>query len=356
MNGIAYAVTPAPRDAWRSVVASSPEAMGFHEPQWLDAVVAAGPWRNISRMYLLSDGRRLVLPLVARHHAGVWVHASLPYGWGFGGVVAEGPVSAADVVLVVTDVASLGVARTILRPNPLVRHPWPADLPFRAVRVGRLAHVLDLRGGFEEVWKSRFTGSARTAVRKAEREQVTVESDSGGRLLPAFYELYERSMLRWNPGSVSRWRARRREPLGKFRAVVEQAGQTARVWVAWHRGRPAAAILTVRGGHSVNYWRGAMDEALAGPTRANYLLHRLAIEDACRAGCTSYHMGETGESSSLAQFKTRFGAQPVPYTELRIERLPFTGTEAWIRSAVGRGIRIGRLTSRTGNSTTGDKP
>ena len=58
-----------------------------------------------------------------------------------------------------------------------------------------------------------------------------------------------------------------------------------------------------------------MDEKLAGKTYANYLLHSMAIKDACSQGCTHYHMGETGGSASLAHFKSRFGATAVPYAE-----------------------------------------
>jgi hypothetical protein len=238
--------------------------------------------------------------------------------------VAEGQVCQADIAMVTADIAALGGLRNSVRPNPLHAAQWAASRPPGAIAVPRTAHVLDLRGGFDEGWKARFTGSARTAVRKAERQQLEVECDTTGRLLPAFYDLYERSIVRWNRRATARWRARRRDPLGKFRAVLEKTDGMATVWVARRGGEPAAAIVTVGFGQTVNYWRGAMDETLAGPTRANYLLHRLAIEAACAAGCTTYHMGETGSSASLSQFKTRFGARPVAYQELRVERIPLT--------------------------------
>jgi lipid II:glycine glycyltransferase (peptidoglycan interpeptide bridge formation enzyme) len=79
-----------------------------------------------------------------------------------------------------------------------------------------------------------------------------------------------------------------------------------------------------------------MDKELAGPTRANYLLHRLAIEEACAAGCRYYDMGETGVSASLAQFKTRFGARPYAYAEYHLERLPITRASYGARGVVKR--------------------
>ncbi len=321
--------------------------MAFHLPGWVDAVCARTGWRDASRLYRLDDGRTLLLPLVERGALGLTQLASLPYGWGFGGVVAESPVTGRDVSVVATDVASLGAVRMSVRPNPLVEAPWPRDLRRRTLAISRTAHVLDLRGGFQQVWSNRFTGSARTAVRKAERQGIEVESGSTDRLVHVFNDLYERSIERWNDGRLARWRARRQEGLEKFLAVVAHAGPQVRIWVAWHGSRPAAAIITLTGGAATNYWRGAMVEELAGPTRANYLLHRMAIEEACHMGCRTYHMGETGTSASLAQFKSRFGARPAPYEEIRVERLPLTEAEALtmrLRGAAERPIRA--LTSR----------
>ncbi len=107
------------------------------------------------------------------------------------------------------------------------------------------------------------------------------------------------------------------------------------IWVAWADGQPAAAIVVLQAANA-NYTRGMMDKELAGPTRANYLLHQLAIEDACNAGCRYYNMGESGTSPSLAQFKTRFGARPRPYTEFHIERLPITALDRRARGIVKR--------------------
>jgi hypothetical protein len=332
-------VSPAPRDQWLSIVRSSDEAMAFHSPSWSDVICASGRWRDASRLYVAPNGRQLVIPMVRRGIAGGgWAEeASAPYGWGFGGVIGPGSVTSDDVEVSVADISRDGALKTSLRPNPLSAAAWSSIPHVRAVRVPRSAHVLDLGGGFEEVWASRFTGAARTAVRKAEREGMQVERDSTGRLLPEFYDLYGQSVERWCSSRYSRWRSLSREPLSKFEKVFEHAGHMAQILMAWQVGRPVAAIITLTLGKNTNYWRGAMNGELAGPTRANYLLHRTAIADACEAGCLSYHMGETGQSASLAQFKTRFGARRVDYDELRFERLPFTELESRAHSLVATG-------------------
>jgi hypothetical protein len=335
-------VSPAPRAEWSDIVAASDEAMAFSTPEWLDCVCASGTWTDASRLYETVDGRRFVVPLARRRSPGSrWApQASIPYGWGFGGVVSSGQVAPGDVATVAMDLSQSTAVQTSIRPNPLSVQTWRAVVPDEVVAVPRRAHVLDLSGGFEAVWTSRFTGMARTAVRKAERSGLTVECDTTGRLVPVFYELYLKSLERWNPGrlgAISRWRGRRRDSLEKFRTVSKYPGGVCRVWVAWLDGCPAASIVTLFFGNNANCWRGAMDESLAGPTRANYLLHRLAIEDACTSGCQQYHMGETGTSASLAQFKSRFGARPHDYDEYRFERLPLTSVGSRLDLLVERG-------------------
>jgi GNAT acetyltransferase-like protein len=319
---------PAPRDAWRLALRDE-HALAFQTPQWLEAVCAFGGYQDATRHYELADGRELVLPLVRRTGAAApfGVEASLPYGWGFGGLLASESLRRDDVAAVLRELRSRPVAQVSLRANPLLASPWEAARP-QLLGIPRTAHVIDLAGGFDDVWK-RFGGQTRNGVRKAEKSGVEVECDTSGRLVRVFYELYSRSVDRWanqsgEPLALARWRGRRRDPLRKFELVAQHLGEACRVWVAWKDGAAAAAIIVLVQGANASYWRGAMDKTLAGPTRANDLLQCRAIEDAVASGCSRYHMGESGGSVALSQFKERFGAQAHAYVEYRLERLPLT--------------------------------
>jgi hypothetical protein len=334
--------SPAPRELWRAALASDPDARVSQTPEWTDCICAFGRYDDASRLYELPGGRRLVLPLI-RHRdlPGRFAsEASLPAGWEPCGIVAPGGLEVAEAVAVLRDLAGRASVRTTLRPGPLQASVWAAARPPRAVVVPRLAHTLDLDGGFGRVWTERFTGAARTAVRKAQRSRITIERDTSGRLVPVVQKLYELSLDRWarqqhEPTRLARWRARRRDPARKLELITRMLGEACRLWVAWHDGRPAAAIAVLQTTNA-SYARGMMDKELAGPTRANYLLHQLAIEEACDAGCRYYDMGESGASPSLAQFKTRFGARPRPHADYHLERLPLTALDRHARSVVKR--------------------
>ena len=316
--------TPAPRATWTELLRDS-DALAFQTPLWLDCICEVTGYQDASRLYVTEQGKRILLPLVSRSvSGGVVDEMSLPYGWGFGGLLAPGGIDERDVDLVLGDLISRPERRISVRPNPLGVSTWEQVAGDRVQRVTRRAHILALEGGAPAVWERRFRGEARTAVRKAERSAVVVEADTTGRLVPDFYELYRRSFQRWARGSgehslAARWRRRREEPLEKYRLIADRLGEGCRIWLASVGGRPAAAIVVLTQGENASYWRGAMDERLAGPVRANYLLHWRAIEHAAASGCRYYHMGETGPAAAgLNQFKTRFGAEPHAYFEYGI--------------------------------------
>jgi hypothetical protein len=307
----------------------------------MDALVACTGMDDITRAYEAADGRRLVLPLARRRPR---IEASPPAGWGTGGLI--GPrVTADDVTAVLADLRRRPALRTSVRPDPARDEAWSAAGPAGATTTELMAQTLELGTPFDDVWSRRFTSRVRGGCRRAERADLEVEEDATGRLIGVFDRLYRLSVDRWaaqqhEPVRLARRRAARRDPSRKFELVARHLGDACRVWVAWRQGQPAAAIVVLRQGAQATYWRGAMDRELIGKTNANQLLHRLAIEDACRTGALQYHMGDSAPGSSLAAFKRGFGATERHYRAYRFERLPLTAVEHGARAAVKRVLRF----------------
>jgi hypothetical protein len=335
---------PAPHEVWEDVYRSDPAALPSQSPSWAAAVVATGHYRDVSRLYTFSDGRQAVVPLFETAHGPRRLRRwwSPPNAWGFGGVLARQPFEASDLELVLDDLAAESPLQVRLRPNPLQARLWQQAGDVRWMRLERTAHILSLDGGFAAVWGQRFRPRTRTAVRKAERSGLDIETGNGPMLVEEFHTLFEQSVARWagkqhEAVALARWRARLRDPVAKFHLLAQASGPALRIWMARLHGEPVAAIIVLQG-HNAHYTRGAMDEKLAGPTCANFLLHHLAIMAACEAGCRSYHMGETGRSTSLAQFKSRFGAVATPYAEYLYEQVPLHWIGEQARTLAKRAI------------------
>jgi hypothetical protein len=321
--------------------------MPTQAPEWIDSLCANGVYRNATRLYEMPDGRQAILPLVQRTGVvgGRARLESMPTSWGYGGLIAPDGVTAGLAGAVLDDLQRPLVGRVVLRPNPLHAAAWAEAAAGRrwVTEVPRRAHVLDLAGGFDVAWRERFRSPTRTKVRRAQRLGVVVRTGTAGELLGVFHDLLLRSFDRWaeqqhEPHWLARLRGRRRDPAEKFHTIAARLGERFRVSVAWYGGEPAAAILVLRNANVAHYTRGAMDKPLAAACFANYLLHKVAVEDACKNGCQTYHMGESGTAIGLSQFKGHFGAMCRPYAEYKIEHVPLSRMEHFAKKSVKRAI------------------
>lgn len=323
------------RENWETVVRTDATVNILQTPIWCDCICRSEGLEDVTRSYESSDGRLIVLPLVRdrRLPMQLKVQSSWPGPWGSCGLLAtEGRIIPNDVIHIIKDLQACNALRTSIPvPRMADAQLWEALVPEDVIRESRKTHVLDLSGGFENVWKRRFAGAVRTATRKAEHLGITVESDPTGRLLPVFDALYRMSVDRWakarrHPLAIARLLASRREPFRKFRIVADLLGEAFEVHIAWLGGKPLAGTIVLTYGEIATYWRGAMDIEHATGTGANELLHRVAIETACRRGCLQYDM-QRSASQGLGRFKSKFGARPTDFFEYRFENIPVTVLE-----------------------------
>ena len=336
--------SPAPRDVWLAAAAADPYTVPSQMPQWTDAMCASGRWVDASVAVATGNERVVVMPMVRRPAIAGWsTYASFAEGWGIGGVVAPGGPDSNDVEAALRAVTEMNSLRTTVRPNPELADVWDGAGTDRGfASTANLAHVLDLTDGCEQLWERRVTANGRRGVRRAERLGVTVRC-GGVDLVPVFHQLLGLSIERWahrsgEPQWMARHRWLRRDPVDKFVQLAAHLGDMFRLYVGYVKDRPAAAALVLIG-RNAHYTRGAMDVAVAGKTNASDLVQWTAIRDATEASCQSYHMGETGTSASLARFKEKFGARPVAYPRLSVERIPIGAADRRLRSVVKRAVR-----------------
>jgi hypothetical protein len=254
-------------------------------------------------------------------------------------------VRAEHIRAVVNDLTtSAPYLRLSIRPNPRAGEVWKAAMPASARRFDRLAHAIDLEGGFDTVWHNRFSSSTRKYVTRAEQAGVVVECDDQGRLVPAYYELFREATRRWaaqqhEPLLLARLRGHRRDPEQKFATIAQTMQDACRIYVAYVGGQPAAACL-ILSYHNANAARVVLDRQRVGKSGAPDLMMKCAIEDACKAGCRYFHQGESGTSKGIADFKRRVGGEAYIYEEYYLERLPVTAVDHAVRTGVKKLIRF----------------
>jgi GNAT acetyltransferase-like protein len=340
-------VSPAPRSIWQAVFDQDAEAVPYQSPQWTDALCGSTHRQDASRLYTFSDGTQMVLPLIGQRwlpHA-MDMAGSMPWGWGIGGLVSTAPVTVEHIRAVVGDLQTgARFLRLSIRPNPRAGEVWRAAMPAGTRRVARLAHAIDLDGGFDAVWRNKFSSSTRKYVTRAEQAGVVVECDDQGRLVPAYYDLFREATRRWaaqqhEPLLLARLRGTRRDPEQKFTTIARTLRDACRMYVAYVDGQPAAACI-VLSYHNANAARVVLDRERVGKSGAPDLMMKCAIEDACKAGCRFFHQGESGTSKGIADFKRRVGGTGYDYEEYYLERLPVTTVDHALRTGIKKLIHF----------------
>ena len=150
---------------------------------------------------------------------------------------------------------------------------------------------------------------------------------------------------------LARRSALRQEPLQKFEAVAAGMGDACRVFVAWHRGRPVAAAITLVFGEHAIGWRSYSITELAAPVAANLLTQVAASEDACSSGCRWFDLGQSGEVRQPAPLQELARRVSRSVVDLRIEPAGLARLRAVRERA--EGVLVRALTRSPDGSTLG---
>ncbi len=333
-------VSPANAHDWHEATTADRLALPEQSPEWISAIVESQGSRDVSRAYHFDNGASVVLPMVRTGLAGTGSVWSPPPAWGIGGIV--GPdIDAGMVAQVVADLRSIRAPRVTVRID--VRHHalWQAAMLPGDLQISRRSHVIQLHDD-PATHLAGMSRRTRKKIRECEVDGLRVEEDRTGALLDTHYELFLKSVARWSekqhePLALAMFRARRRDPLHKLRAMQRALGEKLLTLVAYVDDQPAASAIVLLG-KTARYTRGAMDIELASPANATYGLQWRSIQAAYEYGSTRYHMGESGGSAGIAEFKERFGATRFDHHEYRFERLPITRSTDLARGAVKRVI------------------
>jgi len=162
-------------------------------------------------------------------------------------------------------------------------------------------HVLDLRPDLADVFRGLDKDSVQRRIRRAERAGLTEKSGRSEDLLREFYGLFvsTRGRLQLPP-----------TPYAWFKNLLQCQGDAAEIRVAYHQGKPIAAILNLRFRDVLYYKYGCSDTLFNNVAPMPWLLWS-AIAAAKATGATAFDMGRTREDhTGLLTFKNHWVSQP----------------------------------------------
>ncbi|HXC35596.1 MAG TPA: GNAT family N-acetyltransferase, partial [Candidatus Acidoferrales bacterium] len=189
--------------------------------------------------------------------------------------------------------------------------------PSAPASVSFYGHRLNLEEDEDAVF-SRFDGSTRRAIRKAEKSGLTVTVSSGMDAVKTFYGLHCKTRRRHGLPP---------QPFAFFENICRHilSRDQGMVVVAHWQDRPVAASVYFQFGSSAVYKFGASDESfqhLRGPS----LVMWEAIRRLARHGARTLDMGRTSVGNEgLRRFKLNWGVReyPIEYVKYDLRRNAF---------------------------------
>jgi hypothetical protein len=289
-------------EAWERMANDCGHATYFHTRHWAAIFHTATRGRMVPSPLVMrfSDDVEVLIPLVRRKFFGslLTLHWSMP-SYTYGGWISVSPMSPAHGQAVVSRLHSF--RDCVWRENPY--DPLAGELDLHH-DLDDFTQAIDLRDGMTAA-EDRFDHAHRKAVKKAERNGVTIAEATHFDEWMSYFSLYEQTRERWKAKNLLRNRG---AGPALFKAIYESPTPHRKLWLARINGELAAGIICFYWkGHAVA-WHGA-GAASCFKYRPNNVLYEHAIRQAAETGCSWFDCNPSAGLAGVVDFKEHLGAQ-----------------------------------------------
>jgi len=187
-------------------------------------------------------------------------------------------------------------------------------------------HTLDISSEPGELFQSFHRKAVQHAIKRAQREGLTLEEGRSPDLIRQFYRLLIRTRRRHAvPPQSLKW----------FENLVDCLGRQITLRVASKGGKPMASILTISFRGTVYYKYGCTDERFHNLGGLQFLLWE-AIKSEKEHGAQLLDMGRSDlEQMGLLSFKDRWASSRSVLTYYRHPAESQSGSRQWAQRVVG---------------------
>jgi Acetyltransferase (GNAT) domain len=300
---------------WMAIARGCHYATFFHTPIWERVVLDAYPtYRSAALEAELESGAPAIYPLVEvqRKLRGAVRSYVSTFAGCYGGPIAEGPVRPADWERMHDLAQRRSTSRVWATGNPLAPDSRPPSVFRETVD---FTHILSLESNFADVARG-FKRDHRQDIAKARKENVAVEQASALAEWEQYFQLYQAALANWGDRATSDY------PWSLFHSLflrAQEYPENVKLWTARKDGDILGGTVMFYWNTHAVYWHAASDRAMSHLSPAKLLL-AVAIEDACAAGYRYFDFNPSGGHATVAEFKSRFGADQWPVDRFQFER------------------------------------
>lgn len=292
---------------WSDFVARHPRSTVFHTREWLLALHATYGYKPV--VLTTSPGELTDGVVFCRVHS--WLTGnrlvSLPFS-DHCQPLADG----VDLQMILRSLRDQyhKVSCRYLEIRPVSNESMVDNLVGFGISEGFTLHTIDLRPSLEEIYRMFHDSCIRRKIRKAERENLTLETGNSEGLLRKFQHLLLLTRRRHRlPPQPSAW----------FTNLAHYLGNNLNIHLLSKDGVPAASILTIEHKNSLTYKYGCSDAQFHN-LGCMPLLFWKTIQLAKQLGMEQFDLGRSsGDDPGLIAFKGHLGAKA---SELKYYRNP----------------------------------
>ncbi len=287
---------------WEEIIALSENSYLFHTPAWAKVMEETYGYQVATRLYRADDSE-ILIPMMKIKRYGFYYYRSMPLG--YGGIFSASAPSAETLQKILRNIVGGRSPLLMILLPPFSDISTKGDSSIR-VDLGE-THVLSLEQGFEYIWKERFVGETRTAVRKAQKSDVKILNENSLGNFRQFYKLYTETTKRWGYKKPP-------VPLRFYENLCKFASPHVQVRLAIKDGNTIGGQVCLYYGKTVFYMMSAFLKEYQS-YRPVKLLMKDSIEQACNEGYKYYNFGASGDlgkgGQGVRKFKESFGPEEV---------------------------------------------
>lgn len=252
-------------------------------------------------LYYEADGLKAIYVYMKRKTAIEGYYDSVtPYG--YGGVLFEGDSSESNLQAFwkayVEKMKGDGIVDNFVRYHPVLANAVPMKRISTVIDLGKTI-AIDLASP-EVIWEN-IISKNRNAIRKAEKNGITIEHGKGVDLLDIFTEIYNATMDKDHAEAYYYFKR------SFYESIDRDLKENYEVFYAMYEGRPIAMSIMIFANGRLNYHLSGSDMVFRNLAPSNLLLYKAALWG-YEQGFRTFHLGGgvgSGEDN-LYKFKAAF--------------------------------------------------
>lgn len=306
---------------WEFAYDNAIERHFFLSPHWGRVVEAT--YQIKPRIFRFQfPTQDVVLPcFVTRRVRGVFHGARSMAPYQYGGLLCDRPLDSE-----LTEGVAMGLRREwLLHTLYVSSSPLRNIIGWDKYQVGAFStQVLDLSGGYPQVWKHRIDSAQRNKIRKAQRSGINVRKDSSREALESLFNLYLMTCDRLGVAVTNQ------VPRIFFEKLILTREKSIDLWLASKDGHDIASVIVANNDRDAAHYLLNASDARYWKYSPNSLLLAVAIEEACERGFCRFDFMPSNRIPSLERYKKSFGAIRTPVASYMLKGLLPSMKDSWI--------------------------